>query len=474
MSRILPALLVVAAALAAFTIASPMAAADAPVPTHQVGDKVGFGATMDIGMLAEPALAYIRMIDSTDANITINRLNLTGSSDIWATMEVVGKTTDSYSIRTDQAVGLQIDYVVDVTSTQFPQAGTYLGDMSSGFCVPPTIPVTTETVFAEEHIDLLSTSTGLSTWTISNFAVQEAGTNTSFELRVTSTTKNFPSTAFNVTACEFTVTYKDMDVTLTANVDLDLQTSYSPALDYFGFPISDGENWTANSSAIEGGRVRGTIDVVGIDPQDEADFFQALNQALEASGLSVSGLDGFPVILENVTIMLGLTPYLKDGVIHDIPSEINLSLHARERTMTLADGNFHTVYLISENTAAPYGLSCGWIYSPDDGFIVGYVCEIADGVSVFELKNVPDGTATGNIAETKQKYVVFASPTSALGDFFLKAPFFGILIIAAVAILGVALLMRLRRKPGMAPPSGPPNLPPPPMPPPQGPPPGPP
>lgn len=472
MPRIVTVVLIVFATLVAFGFASPRVAADAPVPTHDVGDKVGYGATIDIGLLAEPYLAQIRLIDMGDDNITINRLNLTGSTDIWVTTEVVGKTTDAYSIRTDEAAGLQFHYVVDVTSTQFPMAGTYPGDNSSGFCVPPPIPFTTATIFAEERIDLLSTSTGLATWTVSDFKVQETATNASLELRTTMTARNFPMSDFNLTACTITVTYQDLDVTATADVELDLRVSYAPALDYFNFPIADAENWTANSTATQGGRVRGTVDVVGLDPQDEADFFQALNQVLEESGFTVSGLDAFPIVLEDVTILLGTTPYLQDGVIHDIQSDVGLSLHASERTMTLADGNFHTVYLISENVGGLYGVGCSWVYSPDDGFIVGYVCEIAEGIPIFELKNVSAGTATGNVADTKQKYVVFASPTNPLGDFFAKPPFFGILIVAAVAIVTLGLLMRRRRRPGMAPPPTTPGISPPSMPPPQAPPPG--
>jgi len=283
--------------------------------------------------------------------------------------------------------------------------------------------------------------------------------------------RNVPTFDFNLTACEFTVTYEDSDLTLTADVELGLRVIYAPALDHFDFPIADREVWSANSSATQGGNIRGTIDLVGLDPQEEADFFESITQALEASGFSVSGLTEFPVVLEDVTIMLGLTAYLKDGVIHDTTVPVDLSLYARERQMTLADGNFHTVYLISDNTGSPY--ACSWVYSPDDGFVVGYVCEIS-GVSVFELKNVPADSAEANMADTKQNYNVFATPTNALGDFFLKSPFLGVLLIAAGAILIVALLVRRRRRPGMAPPSAPPpEMRPPEMPPPA-PPPGPP
>lgn len=449
MTRNRTPLLLVVASVAALLLAVPSSTADALVPTHDVGDKVGFGATTDIGAFAAPYLDQIRQADSQDPNYTINQLTFTGSSDIWATMEVVGKTTDLYSIQTDSADGLRSHLVVNVTSTHFPQAGTYPGNTSSGFCLPPDIPTTTGTAFAEVEIDYLATSSGLASWTVSDFAIQSEERNISLDLRATATLRNVPNENFNLTACELTVTYETSDVTMTAKVDTDLRVAYSPALDLFDFPIADNETWPANSTATQGGTVRGTVNVTGLDPATEDAFFANLNRALESSGFSVSGLSGFPVVLEDVTIMLGATPYLKDGVIHDIASPVNLSLHAHETMMTLADGNFHTVYLISESLGGLYSNPCSWVYSPDDGFVVGYVCEV-QGISFFELPNVPATNAEQHVADTKRSYALATAIGLNLGDFFLKPPFIGILIIA-VAILLIALLVRRRRKPAIAP-----------------------
>jgi len=460
--------LLVVASVAALLFAFPTAAADAPVPTHDVGDKVGFGATTDIGTLAAPYLDQIRQADAANPNYTINQLAFTGSLDIWSTMEVVGKTTELYSIHTDGADGLRSHYVVNVTSIQFPQAGTYPGDMSSGFCVPPDIPMTTKTAFAEVEIDSLATSSALSSWTVSDFAIQGEERNTSLDLRATVTLRNVPNENFDLTACEVTVTHETSETTVTANVDTDIRVAYSPALDVFDFPIANGEIWAANSTATQGGHVQGTVDVTGLDPATEQEFFANLSRSLEMSGFIVSGLTGFPIVLEQVTIMVGATPYLKDGVIHDIASEIDLSLQARETTMTLADGNFHTVYLISQSLGGLYSNPCSWVYSPDDGFVVGYVCEV-QGISFFELPNVPAANAEQHVADTKRSYALATATGLNLGDFFLKPPFFGILIIIAVAILVVALLVRGRRKPAIAPLAPPPSQMPP-----EGPPPGPP
>jgi len=124
--------------------------------------------------------------------------------------------------------------------------------------------------------------------------------------------------------------------------------------------------------------------------------------------------------------------------------------------MTLADGNFHTVYLISSVPATGSMFpQCSWVYSPDDGFIVGYICEIQPGVSFFELENVQPGIADQEIADTKSTFGIGVAAANPLVDFFLKPPFFGLLLIVAVVVVSI-LLVRRRGRRVMAPPVPPP------------------
>lgn len=456
MFRIVKAFLAALVVVAAFAFLSPVTSADAPVPVHEVGDKVGFGASTDLGAVAAPLIVQLQQLDQQDDNITIHELEITGASDIWVTTEVVGSSSETYAIRSHSANGLKAHFIVNVTSNQFPAAGTHVGDASMGICVPPEFPTATETVFVESQIDFLVDSTGASNWTVSEFALADERTITSFELRATTTMRNVPTFGFNETLCEFTIAYEDSDITLTADVDLDIRVSYNPVLDLFNFPITNGETWPANSTQTLSGTVHGTIDLVGIDPDEEQDFFDNLNEALAGSGLAVSGLTGFPIVLEDITVMFFATPYLEDGVIHDISSPVNLSFAAEERQMTLADGP-HTVYLIAQDLG--YGLTglCKSVYSPDHGFIVAYVCEFAPGVSFFELENVPADEAEQEIADTKQGYSLAPAAANPLADLFLKPPFLGFVLLGAIAIVVTALLVRRRRKPAAAAPARPPD-----------------
>jgi hypothetical protein len=440
-------------------LGAPVRAASSPVPTHAVGDKIGFGTSIDLGDAAKPILRLIKEVDRRDPNITFHELQFGGTFDLWSTTEVVDKTADAYTIRTNSALGFQVAYVVNVTSSKFPKAGTYPGNSSSGTCQPPPldqIPRTTETLFADVNITYLLSTTALSSWTVSEFALRGEESNTSIEARGPAVYQNVPSFELNETACELSVSYESYDVTLDAGVQLDVQSAYTPALDRFAFPIGAGETWSVRSNVTHAGRIGGTLDVRGLDPDQEREFFEHLHHALDSAGFSASGLNKFPIVLEDVTLTLGAITVLKDGVIHDITLPVDQSLHAQETTMTLADGKLHTVYLISDDADLTKGL-CAQVYSPDDGFVVGIRCAF-QGITFFELPNVPPATAEEHIADTKRHYSLQASGGVPAGS---PNWLIGIVPIAAVVVVVVALVVRRRmRRPPRVPPV-PPEAPPP-------------
>ena len=437
-SRGLVRLVIAIAALLGLALAFPPVAAQAPVPLHDVGDAVGFGASIDLAAAADPYLDQLRMLDAADDNFTIGTLTFTGTLDAWVTTEVVAETPTAYTIQEDSAVGLRAQFAIEVSSTLFPAAGTHAGTIDPTYgCILPEIPSASRTASADIRIAYLSTTSGTSEWSVSEFALLESQANHTLDLSASSAVTNVPSLEVDFTACEIVVTYETSSVSVTADVDAAVRARFAPALDYFAFPIADGENWSVQSTATLAGTIRGTIGATGLDPDEEQAFFDQLEAAFAAAGLSVTGLSGFPIVLEDIRIMLGLDTYL-------------------------ADGQPHTVYLIHDLPVGGVAVStCNWVYSPDDGFIVGYVCEISPGVFVFELENVPPQEAEGEIDSTRVDYAVGGTATNPLADFFLAPPFLGLLLIAAAVLVIAALLMRGRRRPTMMPPPAmpPPDIP---------------
>ena len=458
--RMLPAFALLCALLLMASVGlAPRASAQANVPTHALGDAVAFGVQVDLGPLVQPSLDLLKQQYATDPNTTINELNFTGKLDMWHTEEVTEVTSPYYGIRERTAFGVEAHLRASVTSKNLPVAGTY------GSCSLADIPIATKTVTATLDILLLETSSGISRWGVSDFALQQTRTNETLDLSASFAGRNLPEIDVNITDCRTTVSYRDVTYRVTADVDSHLVTTYLPALDLFDFVINDGENWWVNSTQTLSGTVRGTFDVQGIDPTDEEEFFTVLNATLQDAGFTtVSGLEGFPIVLEQVTLILGAMPYLEDGVLSDISSPVAMRLQAKVRTKTLADNNPYTVYEISAYTPTPVVPYFACYYSPAHGFVVGCGLVIdAAGNTIFELKNVPPQTAEQNIETTKAAYAVSA-PGNPLADFFLKSPYLGLLLIVAAVIVIAALLSRRGRKPAPMPPPAatapPPVLPP--------------
>lgn len=431
---------------------APRAAGQAPVPSHNVGDAVGFGVQLDLGPFVQPSLDELRQ-QFADPNTTVNELNFTGSLDAWHSERVIDNTSTHYVIQENTAVGLDAHFRSSITSITLPREGTYTGTINPTFgCQLPLIPMETRTITANLDFVYLTSSSGTTNWSHSEFAVLASVTNEAVDLSATFVGRNLPDIDVNLTACRETVTYQDVTYRIFADVDATLRAAYNPALDVFDFPIVDGQNWTVSSTQTVSGTLRGTIDVQGLDPADEEAFFTALNAAL--TNFTVSGLDSFPIVLERVTIALGLNYYLRDGVLDDISSPVTMQLQARTRTMTL-DGQPQTVYEISMYTLTPTVPYFACYYSPSKGFIVScaLVADATSGVTIFELENVPPAQADANIQDTRTRYIVSA-PGNPLADFFLKFPYIGLFLVVAAVIVIAAVLSRRRRKPApMAPPA---------------------
>lgn len=450
--------LVLALAVAGFVLAPPPAAAQATVPSHVVGDAVGYGTRLDLEEATRSLFQILHLLDNNDKNFTINELTLTGALDIWAVAEVIEVTPDLYRIQEDRAAGIRADLVVNLTSVHFPVEGTHPGtvDPSLG-CIPAVVEHGTNTAAINFDILYLLSSSGVSEWTVSEFALRGSETTNRLDYKATYILRNIPVTTFDPAACETTVTYEDYDLTLTLDIDSELREDYDPALNYFDFPIADAEVWSASSNETLAGNIGGSIDLAGLSPEEERELFAALNETFALSGLTVTGLVQFPIVLEDLRVLVGADPILQDGVIDDIPIPVSLTLQAREDRRTLADGEFHTVYLISQPSVGGLAPPCSAIYSHERGFVVGYECAI-QGTSVFELENVNPATARDRIEETKAAYGSSGGPGSRpVAGFGSASVYLAFVLIAVAAIVVVLLLLRRPRKPAVTPPLQPPG-----------------
>jgi len=461
-------LLGLVAAIALSTLAVPAVAQPAPVPTWTVGKAVGYGTNLDLTALAAPFLQALQA-DYASYNITsIQELNFTGSLDAWVHQTVQSKTDTYYVLATETADGLRVHFVLKATFDNLPLPGTYTGDCSSGF-FEGDVPETTRTVEATLDLTSLVSTSGTSRWSISDLALIQSTDDVTAQISAHAALKGLPMADLNLTACQETITYEDRDLSITVNTHDVVRELFSPALDVFEFPINPGEDWWANASATVGANVSGTINVVGLSAADEQAFFENLTAAFQSvPGLAVTGLDHFPIDLARITVTVGGVNYLQGGIVHDTTYPVEEHLQAREWNMTLADGNIHEVFLISTYQEPGFCLPTLYaVYSVDDGMIVGYQMYAGCSMSlppVFELKPVSPAAAQDHLQQTETNYNPFPpAPGNAIVDFFVAAPYWGILllVIAAVAVAAFVLVRRRGRR--TAPPM-PPQVPPPPAP----------
>ncbi len=475
--RLIPLAVVLALSLTSFGASA--AAPPATLPTWHLGQTVAYGTTLNLTALFDTYVKPFILMDQSNLNITtINALDFTGTLDIWTVDNVTQVTPTYYVLSEESASGLQLSMDVNLTMKGLPKPGTYPGTPSGyGFCIPPAIPTTNETVAVQMDGKILSATQRTIYQNVSTLAYVNETSSTATKADFSVAAHNVPTVSTNETSCVVTVAYEDPAFTLTADTHEDVRILYQPMWDYFNFPISDNETWWANTTARVGATLSGTVDVQGLSAADEASFFDNVTKAFQSAGLAVSGLTHFPIDLSQITITAGIANLVQNGVLLDTPIPLDTNLRATASAQSLSDGSIHPVYLITDasyscptsgNLTLPVGYAA--VYAPDfpapgAGMIAGYellICVGSESLPGFGLTNTRPADARKNIGRTESTYNPFPPPpaTNALADFFVKSPYWGILILVAVVVVAVAAVLVLRRRraarqPPSPPPPGP-------------------
>ncbi len=466
--------LAVALALALGAFAVPAAAATpATVPTWTQGQSVGYGVHYDLGLEADTYLLNaIRTNPSAFGIKTINALNVTGSLDSWQLDTVSQVTSSQYTLSSQAAQGIKLHVVANLTVANATLAGTYNGTLIGGSCFPPSIQYGPLTEAVTLDATILSTSTGTTHLLVSNLSYLSEASNTTLQASVAFTGYHLPTVAVNLTKCQEIVTYENPTFTLSANTQTALRIFFGVPWDFFNFPIADGNTWWANSTATVGATLSGTVNVQGLSSQDQKAFFDNLTKSFESSGLIVTGLDAFPIDLSKISVLVGPKYIVNNGVVTDANYPIQSRFRAIASPESLSDGTIHPTYLITDAsyecptvnyTALPYGFAA--VYAPDfpaagAGMIVGYqviACGPTGTTSVAELQNTSPSETQNKIGQTESTYQVTPTTENPIANFFLQAPYLGLILIAVVVVLVAALLVvRHRRKASLPPPPSPP------------------
>jgi len=345
-------------------------AQQAELPTWEVGDTWAMGAS-DLDLA--PLLQYIEEnLRQTYAAMGVTDFSISGSGklDIYEINKVVEVQAERYKVSV--SMGLEMDMLLDLALTLGAESG-------SG------------------HIDLsvVMKADGFLYYTKDKLAAAEQELSGTMEI-------NMP---MRIQAAGQTI-----DTTMNMNTNFEMHLVYDPPLDIFNFPITVGENWTAQSN----------VEITG-----------TMNITMSAAG----GEQSLSIPLDNT---------------------FQLSLPFRCSTttdVTLEDGSTSTSYKIDYSLEGveyiPPMLKGAFYYSPDRKFVVkediSMLPGIAGEIGTMALGGLEGRASFGSMAAVTEQEardaIAGMGPKEGISIVLIGA----IVAIVIVAIAAVLVVVRRRR-----------------------------
>ncbi len=441
------ALLIVGSFLVSF-IAVPANAVTTPTASWEVGDKWAMGKEMDIGANFTEMKGEIEDMIEGYLNLTVNKLDVDGTACFYALLEVTSETATTYAVTSK--VAMKLDTKIDVSvSGMLPAAGTYsYGD--NPFSPTSTVNKQSKTVTVDvsEKLGVVVTSTAIvqkSTHAISNITVDTTGALT---LEVDAT--NIPNV--NNSNGQQVISYKNYDLGAKACIDMIVYIDFQPALDLFQLPVAKGELWYTNSSTMTmSGQVTGFVDAHGLEDEWKESIFT--EEFVNATGSS-----DFPINLDKLN---SEDPKITNGHFGPMTSEIpSMKMKCLSTSVTHeVNGVSKEYYVIEVNDAQrilycpTLGFMCGGAITTDTQDMPFELPEGADMVTGilgdgFSLDPMSTDTAASEISSIESytsSVEKEAKGESSIGDFFLKSPYLGtLMVIGAAACIGIILYIGTR------------------------------
>jgi hypothetical protein len=413
----------------------------ATAPHWQVGDTWAMGKEVDLGSDLTDNITNLNQLLMT-ANITIDDLDVDSTVAAYVLFSVDSETATTYTLTAKMAVKFATQANVKVTA-QLPVAGTYDADENAWFG-PSSIPKATKVITLDltEKLGIVLSATAIVDKTSS--AVKQVDWEMSSAMVLDMDATNIPEISTNGT--QQTIGYKNYDVGLDLVAEANLTMQFTPALDIYQFPFSQGETWTTNNSMVTvNGAVGGFFDAHGLTAdQEEQIFTEDLKNA--------TGATSFPISFDHLTSEDG---EITDGQFGPYYGNISSMGMKCLSGITKTLGGIQTdvfVIQVDEGTKMFYssGLRVLGISADPDNLELPDEASIITGMigaQDMEMDPVTVSTATSSIdsIEAYTKSVATqagakASDSGTLGDFFLKAPYIGIIMVVVAALVVAALV----------------------------------
>lgn len=424
--------------------AAPVNAITASAPQWQVGDTWAMGKEVDLGADLTDNITELNAM-LTGSNITIDDLDIDSTVGVYVVFNVVSETATTYTLTAKMAVKFATQANVKITAN-LPVAGTY-GEDEMALMPYSTVAKENKIISLDltEKFGIVVSATAIVDK--ASYALNSVDWSLRTAMLMDLNAKNIPQIDTNETSAEQTISYKNYDIGVDLVAKANVSMTFTPALDIFQFPFSEGDYWDTNSSMVTvNGDVSGFFNAKGLTAEQEEQIFS--DELKNATGSSA-----FPIEFDHLTSPDGEITDGKFGPFYDnITSMEMYCLSGITETIGGAQYDVFTI-LVDDETEMVYspgfkvlGMSVGSDSLP---------IELPDEVSLFtgmmgdqnmEMDPIAAETAVSKIAAIETYTDSVATQAGAKGDsgtladFFLEAPYIGIIMVIVAAMVVAALV----------------------------------
>ncbi len=424
--------------------AAPVNALIATAPTWEVDDPWAMGKEVDLG--ADLTDYIDNNSDLNDllmySNMTIDDLNIDSMASAYVIFTVVSETDTTYTLTAKMAVKLATQANMKITG-MLPAAGTYDADQNLWF--GSDVPKETKIISAEltEKLGIVIGATAIVDK--SSYAVNKIDWTLKCAMVLEAKAKNIPQ--INSTENQQIVSYKDYDLGMSLVAGANLSMLFTPALDLYQFPFSTNDAWYTNNSMVTvTGDISGSFNAHGLTAEQEEQIFTGdLKNA--------TGSTKFPIEFDHLTSPDG---EITDGNFGPYYGNITtMEMECLSGDNETINGVDLDVFNIQIDGGAQMLYASGFkvlgLSANIDSLPMDLPSEVSSimammGNQDIAMDPVPVDTATAKIASIETYTDSVASQagangaSSSLADFFLKAPFTGIIMAVLAAVIITALL----------------------------------
>jgi len=384
-------LVLVSLLITALLVPAP-SSAQAQKPEWEEGDVWAMGSEGDIQEIFAPTLDIIddwidQEVDEEDELEEIN-YDIEGEIGFYQIYEVTEANDDGYVMQIEAGGGIQASGSFEATG-ELEEAGEH--DIDDYW--DDEIPTETKTISGEAEIFFMLDIEGTIQFD-EDLAIEEIELDYALEFSAEFSMENFPSRDFDWENDTVTIEYEDFSGSISAEMSLNIQMEFEPALDIFQFPIEEDTSWTAESEMTISGSYEGVID---IDDEEMPDEFQEMIKEIEEE-LEQE----FPIILEDIDTE---EDEINFGEIEETTEDIEIPMKCTgTEEIVLHDGETTNVYVLefgpdddffpAEVGAQQFGPSFKMMYSEEKGFIVSQQMDLGPeiggmiGIQSMEMRSM--------------------------------------------------------------------------------------